>query len=150
MKRFLSAVEFNQLVNAKEVNCLGFLFGQTRGKHTLHRSVDIDTGRPLNPYDTPVKAFIEKASDLGFSVKQVSTEEETIGKTACWLWGWSTYYSMFEGTVKYDDFHVVRKNSDGTFEHKPNGHEPAEEIKDFKEFTEKHYKDKIPYIFVIE
>lgn len=148
--KFLSPEEFNATNNIKLVNCLGYAFGQTqKGDYTLYRAVDFDTYRPLNPADTPVEAFIKKAAEFGFNVKQVTTPEETIGHTAFWLWGWFSYYDMFEHLVKHDDFHVVRKNTDGTFVHKPDDIEPASIIEDFGEFCKKYYAEDTPYIFVL-
>ena len=150
MNTFISPEKFNATVNINVMNCLGFALNQTQeGDYTLKRAIDIDTYRPLNPNDTPVDAFIRKAKELGYNIKQVATAEETAGKTAFWLWGWFSYYSMFEGVVRYDDFHVVRKNQDGSFVHKPDGHQPAEHIEDFKEFTQKYYVEDTPYIFVL-
>lgn len=143
---------FNTLVQEGEKyknNCLAFSAGQTGpGDYTLYRQIDPDTGRPINPKDTPCKPFIHKMKQYGFKLREVKTEAETEGKIAFWLWGWFCYRDLF-GKLHYDDFHVIRRNPDGSFEHKPDGTKPAEPtsleaIQNVYGYTEK------PYIFVHE
>lgn len=141
--------QFNEIADLRNTNCLAFAFGQTLpGDYTLYRAIDPDTGRPFNPYDTPVRAFIQKAESFEFKLKQVESEEETEGKTAFYLWGWFAYKDL-TGKLFYTDFHVIRKNPDGSFEHKPDGTKPAEPTSLEEIRTKYDYFEK-PFIFIEE
>ena len=144
MANFLSAPEANSRYHINKFNCLGFAIGVEKLLH-LYRPTDPDTGRPINPMDTPVKSFIKTLSKFSINVRQVESIEETDGKTAFWLWGWYKYYT-WDG-MRYDDFHVVRKNADGTFEHKPDGHRPASKV-DLADVSAEY--EETPYIFIVE
>lgn len=147
MKITYDVKSFNDIANPKQTNCLAFVFGQTLpGDYTLYRAIDPDTGKPYNRYDTPVESFIQKAKSFGFNIRQVESEAETEGKLAFFLWGWFAYKDLY-GKFHYDDFHVARKNPDGSFEHKPDNSNPAEKTS-MDKIQAYGYTEK-PYIFVL-
>lgn len=145
MRITYDTLTFNKIADIKHTNCLAFSFGQIcPGDYTLYRAIDPDTGKPFNRYDTPVESFIQKAKSFGFNIRQVESEAETKGKLAFFLWGWFAYKDLY-GKFHYDDFHVARKNPDGSFEHKPDFDSPAD--KTSLENLQKEYFES-PYIFV--
>lgn len=111
MKNFLNAAEFNKVANIEATNCFAFALGLTadNGFYELQRK-DVD-GCNVNI----AVAFKQRAALNGVRVKKVTKLEETQNQVAFLVFGW----------YRFADFHVVRKNADGTFEHKPDWHEPA-------------------------
>ena len=129
MKRnFLSAAAFNAVVDPRKANCFAFALGLTEpgGIYDLPRC-DEDGCRL-----TIDAAFKRRAEYNGIQVRQVETLDDTEKRVAFILFGW----------YPYGDFHVVRKNRNGSFEEKPDWIEPArlntwDEIR--KEYPERYY-----------
>lgn len=133
MREFLSATEFNKVANIKSTNCFAFAMGLTK---------------PGEIYDLPRKdvddcfikitaAFRQHTAYHGIKLKEVSNLEETTGKVAFILFGW----------YAYSNFHVVRKNANGIFEHKPDWIEPAAEVS-WEEIRKEYSEDY--YVFVLD
>ncbi len=121
---------FNVKFDQNSANCLGYLIttitnSDTTDKIVLPRRLDPDTGRPFNPTDTPVDALVSMMEQNGIILTPISSLEEAKGKRAILLWGWCLYFDMF-GKPHFDDFHVAHQNDDGSYDHKPDGHRPAE------------------------
>lgn len=112
--RLLKANEFNKEANIHATNCFAFALGLTEngGRYELPRK-DVD-GCNVKI----AEAFKYRAAYNNIMLREVSSLEETEGKVAFILFGW----------FAFANFHVVRKNSDGTFEHKPDWKEPATEV----------------------
>ncbi len=138
---FFTADQANKTMNISKFNCLGFAIG-VEEVVVLDRYRDPDTGRYFD--NSPVNSFVETLKRYGIRVRQVSSIEETNGKTAFWLWGWYAYRSLWG--MEYDDFHVARRNPDGSFEHKPDDKEPAAKVS-LEDIT-KEYSEE-PFIFVL-
>lgn len=134
MKANENVTQFNVKFDSTSSNCLGYLITTITGadstsKVVLPRRLDPDTGKPFNPSDTPADAFVSVMEQNGVSLIPVSSLEEAKGKNAVLLWGWFLYFDMF-GNLHFDDIHVAHQNDDGSYDHKPDGHRPAEVLSD--------------------
>ena len=129
---FLSARQFNVLVDKHNANCLAFAFGQITANLeefdllTMEQMRKLVQHQQLEQIDI-CKAFIDKASEFGYEVEQIKTLDSTDGKVAFILFGWYSGYLDDFGIYNYF-FHVVRKNEDGSFEHKPDWYSQAKKL----------------------
>lgn len=123
LKKLISAAEFNAVADIAKTNCFAFMAGLTEpdGLYDLPRT-DPDECKL-----TIEVAFKWRCEYHGIKVRQVSSLEEASGRNAYIVFGW----------YRYGDFHCVRKNPDGTFEHKPDRKEPATAI-DFRDILEEY------------
>ena len=150
MKSENNVRRFASLFNPEESNCLGYILttitkSQKTEKVILQRQLDIDTGRPINPQDTPVNSLVAVMANYGVSLIPVASLEEAKGKNAVLLWGWHLYRDWYG--MCYNDFHVVLKNDDDSYDHKPDGHRPAEVLSSEK--IKQMCIEEQPYIFII-
>jgi len=118
--KLYSSKQYNRIANIKNTNCFAFVFGITENQTSMFELISRD---PDGERIKIEKAFISQAKKFGIDLKQVNSLEEAKGKDAFILWGWYRNIPLFGIS---DDFHVARKNSDGTFEHKAGFGEPAE------------------------
>lgn len=132
---FLNADEFNEETrNNQNFNCLAFAFGLTKeipGGFDLMTEFDY-TKLPIR------RSFLWKAQDAGIKVKEVKNFSDLNGKTGFLVYGWYAYY----------DFHIVRVNTDGTWEHKPDYNTPA--CRTSEEEVAKEYPEGPAHIFVLD
>lgn len=129
----ISAEEFNRIADIGNTNCLAFALGQTESSSETYQ------GKYILPYwDREGRrmliseAFKRTASNLGIHVKMVSKAEQ--GHVYFLVFGW---YSN-------GNFHVVRQNSDGSLEHKPDWYNPARKTTLEELYDSGHYN---PFIF---
>ena len=150
MKNFFNPKEFNEAVEIG--NCLKFALMQKGepddGKcWSFTIPCDPDTGRPFGGYETPVKSFVSFAAKKGLQVRLVSSIEETEGKVSFFLWGWFRNRTILG--FANDDFHIVRRNADGTYVHKAdNSKRTVAEVTTLEDVRKEY--DETPYIFVLE
>lgn len=132
MKKFLSAIEFNNIANIKATNCFAFALSliEPNGLYELPRK-DVD-----ECYIKIEDAFEYRAAYHKIKVKEVNNLEETNGKIAFIVFGW----------YAYADFHVIRKNLDGTFEHKPDWKEAATKI-EWNELRKEYPEEYHVFVF---
>lgn len=121
----LHASQYNACVDSRKTNCLAFALGQTEGSENSVFSVyNLEHHDRLGNQILISDSFKMSAERFGLKVKEVNTLEETNGKFAFIVWGWYPVHQVFGG-VEYSDFHVLRRNPDGSYEHKPDWYEPA-------------------------
>lgn len=150
MKANENVTQFNVKFDSTSSNCLGYLITTITGvdstsKVVLPRRLDPDTGKPFNPTDTPVDALVSVMEQNGITLTPVSSLEEAKGKRAVLLWGWCLYFDMF-GKLHFDDFHVAHQNDDGSYDHKPDGHRPAEVLSEAE--LQKLCKEEQLFVFL--
>ena len=143
----LTPEQFNELKSKgalKDQNCLKYAVGNPEMWISSYWFPD-DAGR----------AFEKKAADeIGFKLKQVRSISELNGKTGFIVYGFYHGYNAYGRFSKYEDYHVVRVNSDGTIVHVPGENKSAEyinreEIDDNGVFSDYQKKCKIT-IFELE
>lgn len=122
MQRFLTAKEYNRMVDKRDGNCLSFAFGQTSQDFERFDLLSVEQIQKVINQQLMKKidicdAFIKKAKEFGYDVEPISTIQGTEGKVVFIVFGW--YTQPIEGVGKYDYFfHVIRKNENGSFEQK--------------------------------
>ena len=148
-RTFLSARRFNKIVEKHNANCLAFAFGQTTANLesfdllTMEQIEKLTHHQQLEQIDI-CKAFIDKALEFGYEIEQIQTLVEASGKVAFILFGWYSGYLDDLGIYNYF-FHVVRKNEDDSFEHKPDWFSRANKMSTYQlkrmlsQVSPKHY-----------
>ncbi len=101
-------------------NCLGFAIGVPQKLVLEYREPYNDGGLGISNYkDMDIgESFKKRLSEYGMDVKEAKQLSDLKGKTGFIVYG---FYPRkdYLGSIFYDDFHVVRVNSDGTAVHKP-------------------------------
>ena len=121
---FLTALEYTKitLINNRESNCLGFAFSQTSENYQSYdlltplQIARLQNHREIGKVDI-CEAFIRKAKEFGYDVKLINSLDGTNNKVVFIVFGWYTDYIEGFGDYKYF-FHIIRKNENGSFEHK--------------------------------
>lgn len=126
---FLSSKDYNKIVKKRNGNCLAFAFSQTTQNLeefdllTIQQIERLQNHQKIEKVDI-CEAFMRKAKVFGYEVKQVSKFDETDGKVIFIVFGWYSQYIKDFGNYDYL-FHIIRKNEDGSFEHKLDWYTPA-------------------------
>lgn len=126
---FLSSKKYNKIVNTRYSNCLAFALGQTSQNLegydllTIEQIEKLQNNQEIQEVDI-CEAFIRKAKEFGYEVKQVNKLDEIDGKVIFIVFGWYSHYIKHFGNYDYS-FHIIRKNEDGSFEHKLDWYTPA-------------------------
>lgn len=129
---FLSSKEYNKIVKKRNGNCLAFAFSQTSQNLEEFDLLTIQQIEMLQNHQQIEKiniceAFTRKAKAFGYEVKPVTKLEETEGKVIFIVFGWYSQYIKHFGNYDYF-FHIIRKNEDGSFEHKLDWYTPAKSL----------------------
>lgn len=126
---FLTSKQYNKVVDKRNGNCLSFAFSQTLQNFenfdllTIKQIEKLENHQPIEEVDI-CEAFINKAKEFGYNVKQINSIKGMEGKVVFIVLGWYTQY--IEDFGKYDYFfHIIRKNEDGSFEQKLDWSTPA-------------------------
>lgn len=129
---FLSSKEYNKIVDRRNSNCLAFAFGQTSQNCekfdllTIQQIEKLENHQEIEKADI-CEAFSTKAKEFGYDVKQLTTLEETDGNVIFIVFGWYSRYIKDFGNYDYF-FHIIRRNENGSFEHKLDWFSPAKRI----------------------
>jgi len=151
---FLTAYEYNKMLYQKKRhgNCLSFAFGQTSHKYktydllTFPQIVKLKHHRQMEKVDI-CDAFIKKAKEFGYEVKQISSLDEASGQVSFIVFGW--YTSYIEGIGDYEYFfHIIRRNKNSSFEHKLDWDTPANTLTSY-ELNQWLESDIKRYYFVV-
>lgn len=116
-KQFISAATYNEVVEITKTNCLAFSLGLTEpnGRYELQsRNCDGDVIDICT-------SFQKMCMYHNIKVRKVHNFSDTIGKTSFLVYGWYLAFPNY-------DFHVIRKNPDGSFEEKPDWKSPCRVI----------------------
>ncbi|MBQ8298929.1 MAG: hypothetical protein IJX99_03550 [Clostridia bacterium] len=150
---FPSARRFNKIVDKHNANCLAFAFGQSTANLesfdllTMEQISKLTHHQQLEEIDI-CKAFVDKALEFGYQVEQTQTHELVNGKVAFILFGWYSGYLDDLGIYNYF-FHVVRKNENGSFEHKSDWFSWAKKLSTYR--LKKMLSQDVPkYYFVLK
>ena len=99
-------------------NCVGFAIGNTTEVKEAKSNYDLDFKYPID------EAFKVKLSELGYSTSNLrkieSLEDANPDEFIFKIYGFNKYTVIRFGIrIPYYDFHVVRRELDGTWVHKP-------------------------------
>lgn len=151
---FLTALEYTKIaiINNRKSNCLGFAFGQTSKNYqaydllTLSQIAQLEKHCKIGEVNI-CEAFIKKAKEFGYDVKQINSLKGTHNKVVFIVFGWYTDYIENFGDYEYF-FHIIRKNEDNSFEHKLDWYTPANIITNYE--LKKWFESDIErYYFVV-
>ena len=151
---FLTAYEYNKILYSKkrQGNCLSFAFGQISHKYktfdllTKTQIVKLQHHWIMEKVDI-CEAFIRKAKEFGYEVKQISSLDKSNGQVVFIVFGWYTGYIRKIGNYEYF-FHIIRSNENGSFEHKLDWDTPANALTSY-ELNQWLESDIKRYYFVV-
>lgn len=137
----ISIQEFPEI----STNCLGFALGLT--EPASKRSSVYNLDERFNIAD----AFKAKLNELGLEIPhQVdSTDEIQPGEYGIMVLGFKPYVvpNPFVGNLTYYDFHVVRRELDGNWVHKPGWDEPPCIVNNWKDLHEEFGHEYVLFAF---
>lgn len=151
-QKFLSSKEYNKIVKKRNSNCLAFAFGRTSQDLeefdllTIQQIEKLQNHEKIQEVDI-CEAFIRKAKEFGYEVKQITKLDGTDGKVVFIVFGWYSQYIKDLGNYDYF-FHIIRKNENGSFEHKLDWFTPAKVIS-FYQLSKWFKLDIERYYFVL-
>ena len=107
-------------------NCLGFSLGDKTPTQKGNTRYDLNHKLPI------AESFLQKLSELGYELpRQISSlEEANENEFILMVFDFSEFkeYYPFVGELYFWDYHVVRRELDKTWVHKPGWHKPPCEI----------------------
>lgn len=124
MPKYIKPISISNFPANIITNCFGFAIGDTESLETKDSQTKFNMDGSL-PID---KAFYQKLEELGYDElpRQISTvEEANPGEYVLEVFDFTkyTYRTPFMGElddpIVYYDFHVIRREPDGTWVHKP-------------------------------
>lgn len=123
--RPLSLTDFPEI----STNCFGFAIGNTDSVKASQTIYNLREDYPIS------LAFVEKLKELGYEnlPHQIASLDEAKENEYVFMVFDFTSFKVrnpFVGWTEYKTYHVVRRNLDGTWVHKPGWHEPPCEIHD--------------------
>lgn len=151
--RFPSSREYNTYYNLLQTNCLAFAFGRTMDSPTSYDLLSlkqinlIKCGKTI-PHVDICEAFIKKAKEFGYTVKQIADIVEANNKVLFIVFGWYSDYIKYVGTYDYF-FHIIRRNEREVYEHKLDWYSKAKTMSD-KELLSWLNLDIERYYFVLD
>lgn len=151
--RFPSAKEYNTNYNLFATNCLAFAFGRNLDSPAAYDLLSLNQINLLKngetiPQVNICEAFIKKAKEFGYTVRQITDIDEAHGKVLFLVFGWYTDYIKQVGNYDYF-FHIIRRNEQGIYEHKLDWYTKAKAMSD-KEILSWLNLDIECYYFVLD
>ena len=137
----ISPAEFPSI----STNCLGFAIGICEPVNKTSYEYDLDGRLSIS------EAFTKKVTELGFEVpRQIDSVEEAKDNEFVLLVFDFTPHTInypFVGHVTYYDYHVVRRELDGTWVHKPGWYKPPCKVTNWEELVEEFGRKYVLFAF---
>lgn len=112
-------------------NCLGFALGLCESVPEQSTKYNLDSRLSIE------QSFLLKVKELGFEPPRLisSIEEVKEGEYAFMVFDFKLHkeFHPFVGWLNYWDYHVVRREPNGTWVHKPGWNEPPCKINNWEE-----------------
>ncbi len=144
---FLSAEEYNELVSPEDGNCLSFSLGIVNNRQVMDfdlltiTEVEEIIHNQVQPQIDICEMFSKKVQQFGYNVRQVENMKDARGKVVFIVLGFYAQPIKPFGQYNYN-FHIIRKNEDGTFEQKEGLIAEAKKISKYK--VKKKLRSGIP------
>lgn len=126
-----------------ETNCLAFGYGLTKSDKCYDNLVDNNPEIPAPPIKEVFKRLHDK---LGLVWRELDNPEEAKAyEYVIQIYGW---YKFKAYGILFHDFHVIRRELDGNWYHKPDFYLPPSRI-NWDEFKKEYPDSEISGIFAI-